>query len=147
MLKNNSLKTSIIDHIYVKDHTEIKNLISTTPPFGDHKLIKFETLIERKIENEIWKWNLKFYPSEKLNETLLAQNWQIKTDSVWSYLNEFESKLVDTVNKLAPFEPWKQIEIDKTKPPVQNKQKKLNVKTTKYNPLQHWSQISLKVTK
>ena len=36
---NNVVKSSIIDHIYLKDPTEITNISSITPPFGDHILI------------------------------------------------------------------------------------------------------------
>ena len=45
-----------------------------------------------------------------------------------SHWNEFESKLVEIIDELAPFQPQKQIEQDRAKPPpsVKNKINKLN---------------------
>ena len=39
----------MIDHIYLKDPTEISNLTCLTPPFGDHTLVHFEINIKNTI--------------------------------------------------------------------------------------------------
>ena len=58
---NNETKSSLIDHVYVKDPTSFKNLSAITPPFGDHKLISFTTTIEKIPLTEIFKRNWKNY--------------------------------------------------------------------------------------
>ena len=132
---NNVVKSSIIDHIYLKDPTEITNISSITPPFGDHILITFEINIKKIIENQTWKRNWKLYSKENLIRKLSTENWEIKKDSVQSYWNEFESKLVEIIDELAPFQPQKQIEQDRAKPPpsVKNKINKRNRLLKKLN--------------
>ena len=38
---NNVLKTSILDHIYVKEPNFVSNITSATPLIGDHKIITY----------------------------------------------------------------------------------------------------------
>ena len=114
---NNTLKSSIIDHIYLKDPTEISNLTCLTPPFGDHTLVHFEINIKKTIKSEIWKRNWKFYSKDLLVQKLYSVDWQIKKDSVQSYWNKFESKLVEIVDSIAPLQPLIEIERDRSKPP------------------------------
>ena len=63
------------------------------------------------------------YSKENLIWRLSTENWVIKKDSVQSYWNKFESKLVKIVDELAPFQPQKQIEHDRAKPPPSIKDK------------------------
>ena len=114
---NNVIKSSTIDHVYLKGPTLIKNICAITPPFGDHKLISFETSIERVSPKEIYRRNWKKYTKTILLNELSKQNWQIKKDSVQSYWNDFESNLVEIVDKIVPLQLLSQIEKDKSKPP------------------------------
>ena len=41
-LIGSTLKTSILDHVYVKDFEMMNNITSTRPIFGDHLLITFD---------------------------------------------------------------------------------------------------------
>ena len=68
-----------------------------TPIWRPH-LVSFETAINKSIKSKVWKrnWN-------HLIQKLSAENWQIKKDSVQSYWNEFESKLVEIVDTISPF--------------------------------------------
>ena len=125
---NNVNKSSVIDHVYLKDPTSIKNISSLTPPFGDHKLVSFDTSIEKLLPKQTFKRNWKNYTKEKLIAELTVKNWQIKRDSVQSYWNEFESMLVEIVDRLAPLQTITQIEKDKSKPNphIKNKINKRN---------------------
>ena len=107
---NNIPKTSIIDHVYLKDPTSVNNVSALTLPFGDHKLMML-------------KRNWKLYSKEKLLAEISAVDWQIKKDSVQSFWNEFEGKLVKIVDKLAPLQTVTQIEREKSKPPAHIKNK------------------------
>ena len=62
---NNTLRCSILDHIYVKDVTRITNLSSHTPTFGDHLLLSFEIASSKMMETEIQKRNWKTYSKGK----------------------------------------------------------------------------------
>ena len=73
------------------------------PPFGDQKLITFELTTNANFTNQILKRKWKRYSSSKLNYLISHQNWHIRKDSVQSYWNKFESKLVKIVDQLAPF--------------------------------------------
>ena len=125
---NNILCSSSIDHVYIKDPTRIKALYPITPPFGDHLLILIETISKNKIKPSVYKRNWKNYSPEKLNALLRDVNWQINFDSVQSYWNSFESKLVEIVDKIAPLE-LQQTNVSNTfkaPPNVKNKINKRN---------------------
>ena len=146
---NNVNKSSIIDHVYLKDPTTIKNISSLTPPFGDHKLISFDTAIGKLVPQQTFKRNWKNYSKEKLITELTQKNWHIKRDSVQSYWNEFESILVEIVDALAPLQTITQIENDKLKPPphIKNKINKRNrlLKNINKNPNNTESKIEIKI--
>ena len=99
---NNEHHESIIDHIYVKDPTQICNISECSPPFGDHKLIKFSISSINKGKKPIFKRNWKSYNKESLITELSKINWVIENDDVQSYWNSFESKLIEIVDSLAP---------------------------------------------
>ena len=93
-LVGNILKTSILDHIYIRDPTVISNLKFINLFFGDHKLIEF-TVNAKKTEAVILKrrdW--RFYSKEILNEKLATINWSIDIDEVQEYWNVIENKLI-----------------------------------------------------
>ena len=73
--------------------------------------------------HESLKQNWKLYSKEKLLAELSTVDWQIKKDSVQSFWNDFEGKLVDIVDKLAPLQTVTQIEREKAKPPAHIKNK------------------------
>jgi hypothetical protein len=111
-------------------------LSSTKPPFGDHELITFDVSIDKVSPKEIFKRNWKNYSKEKLIAELAAQDWNIKKDSVQSYWNDFESKVIETIDKLAPMQLISEIEKDKSKPPPHIKTK-LNRRNRLLKKLKH----------
>ena len=46
---SNQVKSSCIDHIYINNPTSINNLKYLTPPFGDHRLITFFSILCQKL--------------------------------------------------------------------------------------------------
>ena len=91
--------------MYLNDITTISNLNHSTPPFGDHEIISFEIKSSTLSNNRIFKRNWINYSKELLISHLTNVDWQINFDSVQSYWNCFESKLVEIDDIVAPFEP------------------------------------------
>ena len=58
---NGNLKTSLLDHIYVKNPATINDIFHFTPPFGDHLLVIA---------------NLKFRPDKKESNSALKREWK-----------------------------------------------------------------------
>ena len=101
---NGTLFASILDHVYLKDVTKILNLCAITPPFGDHLLITFETKANKIEEKPTYKRNWQKYSKDTLIHKISEENWDIPFDSVQSYWNCFESKLINIIDSIAPIE-------------------------------------------
>ena len=101
---NNTLKSSLLDHIYLSNPTKASNLNSIIPPFGDHVLITFAINSESKLNQEVFKRNWRNYSKHLLIEKLNSENLHIDTDDVQTYWNCFESILIDIVDQIAPLE-------------------------------------------
>ena len=54
-----TLRSSILDHIYVKNPTIVNNLKSIDPFFGDHMLVEFDVMF-----------------SKNKNETITCRDWR-----------------------------------------------------------------------
>ena len=132
---NNVKHSSVIDHIYVNGPVNTLNLANHTSPFGDHLLITFTINSKLTKPKANFKRNWKSYSKENLIWRLSTENWVIKKDSVQSYWNKFESKLVEIIGVLALFQTRKQIEHDRAKPPpsIKNKINKRNRLLKKLN--------------
>ena len=102
---NNTLTTSILDHVYLKDVTNVVNLSAFTPPFGDHLMITFNTKSSKVNPTPTLQRNWKGYSKEILINELNKVNWDIPYDNVQAYWNCFESKLIEIVDNIAPLEP------------------------------------------
>ena len=97
-----SLRTSILDHIYIKDPTILCDLGSIDPFFGDHVLVEFK-VAHKSCESEIvtcrdWR----NYSKELLYEMLRNIDWEVDIDNVQEFWNVFENKLIKVVDKLVP---------------------------------------------
>ena len=101
---NNAVCSSAIDHIYIKDPTKISSTYPITPPFGDHLIIIIETTIKKAPKTDLYRRNWRNYTPAKLNEAIRGTDWNIEFDSVQAYWNEFERKLIEITDYLAP---WK----------------------------------------
>ena len=101
---NNVICTSILDHIYVKDPTQLSPLTQLKPHFGDHSMIMFTINSKKSNDKVYFRRNWKFYTPNLLNIELAKINWQNDYDDVQSYWNHFESTLIEVVDHLVPME-------------------------------------------
>ena len=99
---NNVTKSSILDHIYVRNPHVISNIVMSTPLVGDHKLVKFELSGSRPLPKQIIRRNWSLYTKEKLLVELASEPFNIETDSVQDTWNLFENALINITDKLAP---------------------------------------------
>ena len=95
-------KSSILDHVYVKDCTLVSNLSSTRTEIGDHSLVTF-TLNGLPPPSKITfkrSW-LKYSKDVLLNE-LKKINFETGADSVQSIWDNIENHLINVVDKIVP---------------------------------------------
>ena len=72
--------------------------------FGDHILITFEISSKFKRKPEIYKRKWINYTKDKLCSKIRNVDSNIEFDDVQGYWNCFESKVVETIDELAPME-------------------------------------------
>ena len=95
-------RSSILDHIYVKDPTIVNNLKCTNPYFGDHVLVEF-VVNSSKIKNvPIVFRDWCNYSKELLNDKLSSVDWNINIDDVQEFWNRFENMLIKIVDEIVP---------------------------------------------
>ena len=97
-----SLRSSIIDHVYVNDVTLINNISHIKPCFGDHVLILVELCIIRPKPLTIIKRDWRQHTKEKLNLSFSRVDWSNNAQEVQDIWNDFECKLIDIVYSLVP---------------------------------------------
>ena len=97
------LRSSILDHIYIKDPTVVKSLKDMTPSFGDHLLIMFNVDGQNcNLHALNKKRDWRFYSKEILHEKLCSVDWNIDIDTVQEFWNEFEFKLISIIDDIVP---------------------------------------------
>ena len=99
---NLTLRTSIIDHVYVKDPTNLSELEGKKLCFSDHDLImlKLETKCLKKIDELKRDW--RFYSKLLLCNKLSEVRFDLSCDTVQDCWNDFENKLIVIVDELLP---------------------------------------------
>ena len=132
-----NLRSSIIDHIYVKDPTLVQNITSLEPLFGDHMLVSFsiDGTKEDPVVTKRRDWRR--YSKEWLNDELKKVDWNINIDDVQQYWNAFENELIKIVDRIVPLVDYSN-NIVKLKPhrSIKNKINKRNrlLRSFKINP-------------
>ena len=113
----NGFKTSILDHLYVKDCTLISNINSIKPDVGDHIIVTF-CLENNPLREEItMKRNWQKYSKESLNIELSKVDFSYETNSVQSMWNIFENQLIPIIDKLVPLTKFvHNVTVDSQKP-------------------------------
>ena len=97
-----SLRSSILDHIYIKDPTIVNNLRSIDMLFGDHVLVEFN-VVYHKTDREIVKCrDWRKYSKESLIAKLSTIDWNIDIDNVQEFWNSFEKKLINVIDEIVP---------------------------------------------
>ena len=96
------LKESILDHVYTSDPLSIMELKFVTPTFGDHKLIMFKFDVEKPPETISYRRSWYKYSKEELCNKLSEEDWDLEAETVQSYWDELENKIINIVDLLTP---------------------------------------------
>ena len=82
-------KTSVLDHIYVKDPTIITNLKCIEPFFGEHLLVEFCANVSKSKNVPIKSRDWPNYSKDLFNVKLSSVDWKINIDDEQQYWNVF----------------------------------------------------------
>ena len=99
---NGIKKESIIDHIYIKDITNVLNFYPVSPEIGDHKIIIVKVDGSLPKPTFMIKRNWKKYCPELLTSKLAACNFVYNTTNVQQFWNKLENEIINVVDVLAP---------------------------------------------
>jgi hypothetical protein len=116
-LVENTLKSSILDHLYSTDCTQISNINSIKPTFGDHMLVSFEIKLSKNPPINCIKRDWRKYSKENLSSALSMLDWNINIENVQEYWNVFENMLIDVVDEIVPLTDFVNNVAKNTKPP------------------------------
>ena len=97
-----TLRSSILDHIYVNDVTLVTNISQLKPIFGDHKLVMAELCSNRPQPKITFRRDWRHYSKDKLNNLLSETEWSNTAVDVQELWGDFETKLIKIVDELAP---------------------------------------------
>ena len=97
-----NLRSSVLDHVYVKDPVTIRNLGFIRPHFGDHLLVEFCVKGSKNKPKVELRRDWRRYSGDLLNTKLNGVDWEIDIDEVQEYWNVFESKLIRIVDEIVP---------------------------------------------
>ena len=95
-------RSSILDHIYIKDPTVITKINYVQPFFGDHVLVEFivDSKLNAVTENICRDW--RNYSKDLLCDKLSNINWDIDVCEVQQFWNVFENLLIKVVDDIVP---------------------------------------------
>ena len=136
---NGNLKESILDHLYVKNPTNVKNLILDKTIIGDHTLLMFEFQYCPDPPNRVLKRCWKGYSKELLCAELSKTDFNIQADTPQSYWNQLEQKILTITDQIVPYVPFINNASVKSLQPNSAMKKKLNlrkrlIKISRTNP-------------
>ena len=120
-----NVRSSCLDHIYVKDFETVCNIHSVKPCFGDHLLLLVDIRIIRPSTTLTRKRDWRHYSAEKLNDHLSRVDWNNDANNVQELWNDFECKLINVVDRLVPMSYFKNDQIKEKPNPLIKR--KLNV--------------------
>ena len=99
---NNVLKSSVLDHLYVRDATIINDIQSCKPCFGDHLLVMFSVGTTAQTPKRSLKRDWRKYSKLALCQELEGVDWDVGVDTVQECWNIFENKLINVADRLIP---------------------------------------------
>ena len=101
-LVNSQVRESLIDHVYSSNPATILSVDGIKPVFGDHTMVNVLVKLNRPVPTTYQRRDWKRYSKESLCALLSVVDWNIQDDSVQSYWNTFENRLVEVVDNIAP---------------------------------------------
>ena len=95
-------QSSLLDHIYVVRPDIVQNITHKRPCFGDHELV-MATIDGRKMsQTSTLRRDWRKYSKELLQDKLKSVNWLNEETTVQGIWNNFEEKLIKTVDEIVP---------------------------------------------
>ena len=85
-----TLRSSTLNHIYVKDPTVLKDIDSIKPIFGDHSLVMFNVHGVKIKPPPVKMRDWRRYSKDILNFELSKIDWSIGVDDVQQFWNIFQ---------------------------------------------------------
>jgi hypothetical protein len=99
---NSQVRESLTDHVYSSNPASILSVDGVKPLFGDHTMVNVVVKLNRPIPTTYHRRDWKRYNKGTLCSLLSGEDWNIQDDSVQSYWNTFENKLIQIVDNIAP---------------------------------------------
>ena len=99
---NLAFKTSIIDHIYVKDPTCVSAPVGIRLCFSDHDLIMFTMKTKCVQKTNELKRDWRFYSKSLLCNKLANVEFNVSSNNVQECWNDFENILIVIVDEILP---------------------------------------------
>ena len=97
-----NLRSSCLDHIYVKNDNIVTNVTHLRPCFGDHELVMVHLPLIKPPPSVSIKRNWCDYSPESLCLKLASVDWSNDSADVQVAWNDFENKLITIVDSIAP---------------------------------------------
>ena len=99
---NGILMESLLYHVYMSNPTSVSDIHGVILYFEDHILIGLDYASTKQYPVTWTRINWTKYTRDGLCALLSVINWNISDDSVQCYLNYYENKLKDEVDKIVP---------------------------------------------
>ena len=99
---NDTIKESVLDHVYVKNYYQVETPHCVWPIFGDHAAVIFTIEQESIKPDPILKRDWRSYSPEILCQKLSTVSWEFESDLVQDFWNELENQLISIVDSVAP---------------------------------------------
>ena len=138
---NNVLKSSVLDHLYVRDATIINDIRSCKPCFGDHLLVMFSVGTTAQTPKRSLKRDWRKYSKLALCQGLEGVDWDVGVDTVQEYWNIFENKLINVVDRLIPITEFENNKVKHSSPPpivknwLNTRQRLLKIQNNRPDPI------------
>jgi hypothetical protein len=120
----NSLKDSILDHVYINNMALISNVHSITPTFGDHLLIIIDLTLVRPAVKNITRRNWSNYSKQTLLNSLKHVDLEIDCINVQQHWNCFENIMINVIDDIVPIEESHPLKPKKKSPQFNKDQSK-----------------------
>ena len=102
-----TLRSSLIDHIYVKSPEIVSCVLHSRPCFGDHDLITLQLCLAKPPPKISVGRNWSKYSPISLCSKLSHVDWSSKATDVQGLWNDFETKLINLIDELVPLTEYK----------------------------------------
>ena len=122
-LINNSYKSSILDHVYIRDPTEVSYISNFKPIIGDHLCVMFCLNTSKVTPRVLLRRDWRYYSKEVLEIELGKKDWHFVIDSVQEHWNVLENMIIGIVDTIAPIVEFQNESVKNSHTPIHIKTK------------------------